>query len=89
MATVAGIRLTDGQSRLVAALVGFLAVSLAMRAALSRGPLGLPDHAPTTGTATWTYWLLAYAALGDGLLAAAVTGGPDALPTGGADAPGP
>ncbi|WP_406224455.1 hypothetical protein [Streptomyces canus] len=88
-ATVAGIRLTDGQSRLVAALVGFLAVSLAMRAALSRGPLGIPDRAPTTGTSTWTYWLLAYAALGDGLLTAAVTGGPDALPTGAADAPWP
>lgn len=88
-ATVAGIRLTDGQSRLVAALVGFLSVSLAMRAALSRGPLGIPDRAPTTGTSTWTYWLLAYAALGDGLLTAAVTGGPDALPTGAADAPWP
>ncbi|KUN10118.1 hypothetical protein AQI96_24555 [Streptomyces canus] len=88
-ATVAGIRLTDGQPRLVAALVGFLAVSLAMRAALSRGPLGIPDRAPTPGTSTWTYWLLAYAALGDGLLAAAVTGGPDALPTGTPDAPWP
>ncbi|MFF1722141.1 hypothetical protein [Streptomyces sviceus] len=88
-ATVTGIHLTDGQSRLVAALVGFLAVSLAVRAALSRGPLGTPDRAPATGTSTWTYWLLAYAALGDGLLAAAVTGGPDALPTGAADAPWP
>jgi hypothetical protein len=88
-ATAAGIRLTDGQSRLVAALVGFLAVSLALRAALSRGPLGTPDRAAVTGTSTWTYWLLAYATLGDGLLAAAVTGGPDALPTGAADAPWP
>ncbi|WP_118082465.1 hypothetical protein [Streptomyces sp. CC0208] len=89
VATVTGIHLTDGRSRLVAALVGFLAVSLAVRAALSRGPLGTPDRAPATGTSTWTYWLLAYAALGDGLLAAAVTGGPDALPTGAADAPWP
>lgn len=88
-ATVAGIRVTDGQSRLVAALVGFMAVSLAMRAALSRGPLGTPDRAPTNGTSTWTYWLLAYATLGDGLLAAAVTGGPDGLPTGAPDAPWP
>ncbi|MEV7075871.1 hypothetical protein [Streptomyces sp. NPDC093990] len=88
-ATVAGIRLTDGQSRLVAALVGFLAVSLAVRAALARGPLVTPDRAPTTGTSTWTYWLLAYATLGDGLLAAVVTGGPDALPTGAADGPWP
>ncbi|NEB05696.1 hypothetical protein G3I78_42700 [Streptomyces sp. SID13726] len=83
-ATIVGIRLTDGQSRLVAALVGVLAVALAVRAALSRGPLGVPDHAPTTGTSSWTYWLLAYAALGDGLLGEAVTGGPDALPTGAA-----
>ncbi|MEU9172440.1 hypothetical protein AB0D34_32430 [Streptomyces sp. NPDC048420] len=88
-ATVAGIRLTDGQSRLVAALVGALAVSFAVRAALSRGPLATPDRAPTPSTSTWAYWLLAYAALGDGLLAAAVTGGPDALPTGAADAPWP
>ncbi|GLP72231.1 hypothetical protein TUSST3_88490 [Streptomyces sp. TUS-ST3] len=88
-ATVVGIRLTEGQSRLVAALVGFLAVSLAMRTALSRGPLGTADRGPTTGSSAWTYWLLGYAALGDGLLAAAVTGGPDALPTGAADAPWP
>ncbi|MDH6567947.1 hypothetical protein M2160_002968 [Streptomyces sp. SAI-117] len=88
-ATVAGMRLTVGQPRLVAALVGFLAVSLAMRAALSRGPLGTPDRAPANGTSTWTYWLLAYATLGDGLLAAAVTGGPDALPTGAPDAAWP
>lgn len=88
-ATVTGIRLTDGQSRLVVALVGALVVSLAVRAALSRGPLGIPDRAPRAGTSTWTYWLLAYAALGDGLLAAAVTGGPDALPTGAADTPWP
>ncbi|MEU0944888.1 hypothetical protein ABZ379_19145 [Streptomyces canus] len=89
VATVTGIHLTDGQSRLVAALVGFLAVSLAVRAALSRGSLGTPDRAPVTGTSTRTYWLLAYATLGDGLLAAAVTGGPDALPTGAADAAWP
>ncbi|MFE1834238.1 hypothetical protein [Streptomyces sviceus] len=89
VATVTGIHLTEGQSRLVAALVGFLAVSLAVRASLSRGPLGTPARAPATGTSTWTYWLLAYATLGDGLLAAAVTGGPDALPTGAADAPWP
>ncbi|MFE3857526.1 hypothetical protein ACFXPN_41115 [Streptomyces griseorubiginosus] len=88
-ATVVGIRLTEGQPRLVIALVGALAVSFAVRAALSRGPLGTPDRAPTTTPSTWTYWLLAYAALGDGLLGAALTGGPDALPTGAADAPWP
>lgn len=88
-ATVVGIRLTDGQSRLVTALVGALVISFAVRAALSRGPLGAPGRAPTTTPSTWTYWLLAYSAFGDGLLGAAVTGGPDALPTGAADAPWP
>ena len=87
---VAGIRLTDGQSRLVAALVGVLAVALAVRAALSRGPLGTRrprTHAPAPPPVT--YWLLAYALLGDGLLAAAVTGGPDACPPAPPTPPGP
>ncbi|MCT9081513.1 hypothetical protein [Streptomyces fulvoviolaceus] len=88
-ATAVAIHLTQGQSRLIAAVVGALAVSLALRAALSRGPLAMPDRTHPTGTATQTCWLVAYAALGDGLLRAAVTGGPDALPTGAADAPWP
>ncbi|MEU5044654.1 hypothetical protein [Streptomyces griseorubiginosus] len=88
-AVVVGIRLTDGRSRLVTALIGALVISFAVRAALSRGPLAAPDRARTTTPSTWTYWLLAYAAFGDGLLEAAVTGGPDALPTGAADAPWP
>lgn len=88
-ATVAALHLTEGQPRLVAAVVGVLAVSLALRAALARGPLAAPDRTHPTGTGTRTYWLLAYAALGDGLLRAAVSGGPDALPTGAADAPWP
>jgi hypothetical protein len=56
-------------------------MAFAIRAALSRGPL-----ATTTPTATppgphiRTYWLIAYAVLGDGLLSTALTGGPDAPP---------
>lgn len=88
-ATVVALHLTDGQPRLIAAALGVLAVSLALRAALARGPLAAPDRTHPTGTGTRTYWLLAYAALGDGLLEAAVTGGPDTLPTGTADAPWP
>ncbi|MCI3272945.1 hypothetical protein [Streptomyces cylindrosporus] len=94
-ATAAGLRLTHGQARAFVAVAGVLAVALALRAALSRGPLSASDrtasgpapHAPSTRI--WTYWLLAYAALGDGLLRAAVAGGPDALPTGAADGPWP
>ncbi|MFF3914790.1 hypothetical protein ACFYZB_15065 [Streptomyces sp. NPDC001852] len=92
-ATVAGLRLTHGHPRLLAAAVGLLAVALATRAALRRGPLAGPPgtHAWRTasGTRASTLWLLGYALLGDGLLHALVTGGPDALPTGAPDGPWP
>ena len=78
---VAGLRLTDGRPRLIAAAVGALAVTLALRAALRRGPLS----ADTRTTGTWTCWLVGYALLGDGLLRSALAGGPDALPDGSAD----
>ncbi|MEU1053732.1 hypothetical protein ABZ397_14415 [Streptomyces sp. NPDC005876] len=84
-ATVAGLRLTQGQLRLCTAVGGALAVLLALRAALRRGPLrSTDDH-----TGLWVCWLAAYAALGDGLLDAALGGGPDGLPTGAADGPWP
>ncbi|TXS54085.1 hypothetical protein EAO75_03940, partial [Streptomyces sp. uw30] len=79
-AAVIGMHLTHGQNRLIAAAVGALAVTLALRAALARGPLST-QHA-TPPTATRISWLLAYALLGDGLLQTAAAGGPDALPTG-------
>ncbi|MGW0881129.1 hypothetical protein [Streptomyces sp. NPDC002671] len=92
-ATVAGLRLTDGQPRFLAAVVGVLAVALAVRAALRRGPLatppGTPAWRPALGTRAGTLWLLGYALLGDGLLQAIVSGGPDALPTGDPDGPWP
>jgi hypothetical protein len=57
---------------------------------------GRPSSSPRGGshparhhTGGWTCWLLAYAALGDGLLRAAADGGPDGLPTGTADGPWP
>ncbi|MGW8061615.1 hypothetical protein ACVV2G_04855 [Streptomyces ziwulingensis] len=84
-ATVTCLRLTDGRPRLTTAAVGVLAVTMALRAALRRGPLS--TTARTTGT--WTCWLLGYALLGDGLLRAALGGGPDGLPDGTADGPWP
>ena len=94
-ATLAALHLTHGQARATAAAVGALAVALALRAALTRGPLGATDrrppgslrHAPVSRMCT--YWLLAYALLGDGLLRAALAGGPDGPPTGTADSPWP
>ncbi|MEU9671326.1 hypothetical protein AB0E25_38440 [Streptomyces bobili] len=99
-ATVVGLRLTHGQARVLAVAAGVLAVTLALRAALRRGPLsprpGRPSSSPRGGshpgrhhTGGWTCWLLAYAALGDGLLRAAADGGPDGLPTGTPDGPWP
>ncbi|WP_405863255.1 hypothetical protein OG407_33585 [Streptomyces sp. NBC_01515] len=92
-AAVTGVRLTDGRLRLAVVVGGVLAVALGVRAALGRGPLSNPPgtHAWRTppGTRLWTYWLLAYALLGDGLLRAADDGGPDGLPTGLAGGPWP
>lgn len=94
-ATVAALHLTHGQSRAIAAGVGVLAVALALRTALSRGPLGAANRTPPgsalhgSGSRVWTYCLVAYAVLGDGLLRAALAGGPDGPPTGSADGPWP
>ncbi|MFE9439336.1 hypothetical protein ACFYO2_10060 [Streptomyces sp. NPDC006602] len=86
-ATVIGLHLTHGQTRPTVAAAGALAVALTLRAALGRGPLSPRPGTPTTGTSTWTYWLIAYALLGDGLLRTALAGGPDGLPDGTAHAP--
>ena len=96
-AALAAVHLTQGRSRLFAAAAGTLAVALALRAALHRGPLSRTDTdgpGPRPGAASgrttpWTVWLVAYALLGNGLLDNALAGGPDALPTGTADGPWP
>ncbi|MFK4019721.1 hypothetical protein [Streptomyces albogriseolus] len=82
-ASLIALTRTHGQTRLYAAAAGVLAVALALRAALRRGPLALPDRlASRSATGSWTCWLLAYAVLGDGLLRTAIAGGPDGLPDG-------
>ncbi|MFD5481267.1 hypothetical protein [Streptomyces hawaiiensis] len=94
-AAVTAVHLTHGRSRLFAAAAGALAVALALRAALRRGPLSRTDAdrpGPRPGAASgrttpWTVWLVSYSLLGNGLLDSALAGGPDALPTGTADGP--
>ncbi|MET7294383.1 hypothetical protein ABZS79_20010 [Streptomyces griseoloalbus] len=82
-ATVIALRQTHGQTRLYAAAAGILAVTLALRAALRRGPLSsLGPIPPRPATASRTCWLIGYALLGTGLLGTAITGGPDGLPNG-------
>ncbi|MDT9696262.1 hypothetical protein [Streptomyces sp. P17] len=83
-AAVTALRLTEGQARLIVAVVGALAVAVVLRVALSRGPLRIADRRPRP-TAAWVCWLIAYAALGDGLLRSALADGPGALPTGSPD----
>ncbi|WP_430381896.1 hypothetical protein [Streptomyces bauhiniae] len=88
--TVVGLRLGHGTARPLVALGGLLAVTLAVRAALGRGPLAArPGAAARPSAPVWTVCLLGYALLGDGLLDAVVSGGPDALPTGAPDGPWP
>ncbi|WUC39852.1 hypothetical protein OG956_11885 [Streptomyces sp. NBC_00557] len=93
VATVAGLRLTHGEPRLLAVAAGVIAVGLATRAALHHGPLaaapGTRAWRTANATRAWTLWLLGYALFGDGLLTAVVTGGPDAPPTGAPDGPWP
>ncbi|NEY36516.1 hypothetical protein GTU99_30965 [Streptomyces sp. PRKS01-65] len=86
-AAVAGLRLSHGQPRLIAAVAGVLAVILATRAAVRRGPLAAPGRKPFAGLPVW--WLAGYALLGEGLLRTALAGGPDGPPTGTADGPWP
>ncbi|OAH14448.1 hypothetical protein [Streptomyces jeddahensis] len=73
---VAGMHALGGNLRLVAGIFGAIAVTAALCVALRHGPLHTPGR---TGTATraWTGWLILYAVCGDGLLAAALAGGPD------------
>ncbi|WP_404192358.1 hypothetical protein [Streptomyces tauricus] len=89
-AVVTGVRYTEGRPRLAVTVVGVLAVAFAVRAARSRGPLhATRPWSPTPSTRAWTYWLVAYALLGDGLIAAAIEGGPDGPPTGSSDSSWP
>nr|WP_244320189.1 hypothetical protein [Streptomyces incarnatus] len=85
--TVAGMRVTQGQPRLLVAVAGLAVVALTTRAALRTGPLavrtGPRRPRPWQGSlVAWTLWLLGYALFGDGLLHDVLTGGPDGLPDG-------
>ncbi|MFG3657717.1 hypothetical protein [Streptomyces sp. NPDC047706] len=88
IATLAALHVTDGQARLVAAAAGTLAVTLSFHAALAKGPLSTSRPQPV-GAHLWMCSLLVYATLGDGLLGAAASGGPETLPAATPDAAWP
>ncbi|CAM5467956.1 hypothetical protein SALBM135S_03996 [Streptomyces alboniger] len=75
-ATVAALRVSGGAARFAVLLGGALAVALALRCALRRGPLRVGTRR-ASATRAWVCWLIAYALLGDALLRSAVAGGPD------------
>ncbi|WP_306317978.1 MULTISPECIES: hypothetical protein [unclassified Streptomyces] len=76
--TVFGLHTTTGTAaRLAVGLVGALATLVALRATLRHGPLRVAEGPPAPSARLWACWLLAYALLGDGLLDAALAGGPD------------
>ncbi|MGW2264983.1 hypothetical protein [Streptomyces sp. SCA2-2] len=67
-----------GRARTLAVVAGVLAVLSAVQLCLRHGPLRSPRPAGVAVRLA-TLWLLGYAVLGDGLLAAVVRGGPDRL----------
>ncbi|MFJ9178201.1 hypothetical protein [Streptomyces sp. NPDC102360] len=75
--TLFGVHATAGTARLAIGLAGVLATLVALRATLRRGPLRAIDGLSAPSARLWSCWLLAYALLGDGLLDAALAGGPD------------
>ncbi|MFJ6101488.1 hypothetical protein ACIQHY_10865 [Streptomyces sp. NPDC092359] len=69
--TCTGLALTHGPARTATGAAG--ALLLAAR----RGPFRAPEGHGVPAARLWTLWLLAYAAGGDGLLTAILSGGPD------------
>ncbi|WP_425829861.1 hypothetical protein [Streptomyces fractus] len=75
--TLFGLHATAGPARAAIGLVGVLAALVALRATLRHGPLRTVGGPSAPSARLWSCWLLAYALLGDGLLDAALAGGPD------------
>ncbi|MFI1469471.1 hypothetical protein [Streptomyces wuyuanensis] len=74
--TVAGLRLTDGGARPAVGAIGAVGLAVALAWSLRRGPLRAPGRTVPVARLL-VCWLVAYALLGDGLLAGLVAGGPD------------
>ncbi|MGW7077492.1 hypothetical protein ACWGH2_22295 [Streptomyces sp. NPDC054871] len=71
-----GIELSEGRARYAVGLGGALAVAVALQVALRYGPLR-SAHPVAPATRAWLCFLVAYALFGDGLMRAAVSGGPE------------
>ncbi|MFK0226384.1 hypothetical protein ACIQUL_11510 [Streptomyces sp. NPDC090303] len=72
-----GLTFAYGPVRTAIGAAGAVALAGALLLAVRRGPLRAPDGGSVPAARLWTLWLLAYAAGGDGLLAAVLGGGPD------------
>ncbi|MER5947050.1 hypothetical protein ABT127_13380 [Streptomyces sp. NPDC001904] len=74
---VVALNVTSGTVHLAVALTGALAVAAALRTTLRHGPLRTGVRPSAPATRLWVWALLLYAVFGDGLLNAALAGGPD------------
>ncbi|MCP3821575.1 hypothetical protein NLX86_26835 [Streptomyces sp. A3M-1-3] len=72
---VAAVQATDGQPRLAAGAAGAVAVAVALRLSLRRGPLRAEGRT-VLAARLWVCWLLGYALFGDALLVEFLGGGP-------------
>ncbi|MFB7453822.1 hypothetical protein [Streptomyces sp. NPDC056194] len=79
VAGLAGLGLTFsyGPVRTAVGAAGALALGGALLLAVRQGPFRAPDGAAVPAARLWTFWLLAYAVGGDGLLEQVLSGGPD------------
>ncbi|MEU7279728.1 hypothetical protein AB0A69_13225 [Streptomyces sp. NPDC045431] len=77
-AALAGAAVTDGAVRTAVGVAGAVGAAAALAGCLRRGPLRPRARRTVPGLRAWPgLLLLAYAAYGDGLLAALLRGGPD------------
>ncbi|WP_455356058.1 hypothetical protein [Streptomyces sp. SYSU K217416] len=73
---VVAVQATEGYPRLAAGAVGAVAVAVALRLCLRRGPLRAEGRT-SLAARVWVWWLLAYALFGDSLLTEFLNGGPN------------
>jgi hypothetical protein len=75
--TLLGVETASGTARIALGVIGALVVAATLQTTLRRGPLRTGEGPAAPSTGLWVWWLLVYAAFGDGLLSAALAGGPD------------
>ncbi|MFE0649762.1 hypothetical protein ACFVZH_14360 [Streptomyces sp. NPDC059534] len=81
VAGLAGLALTFtyGSLRVAVGAAAVPALGGALLLAVRQGPFRVPGGGTVPAARLWTFWLLAYAVAGDGLLTQVLSGGPDGV----------